>query len=42
MEGYKDYYPIRIGSYRIGVKIIKNTVIFSAFMHRKYIYKRFP
>ncbi len=43
MTGYKDYYRIRIGSYRIGVKIVSNnTVIFSAFDHRKDIYKRFP
>ncbi|PIY05375.1 MAG: plasmid stabilization protein [Bacteroidetes bacterium CG_4_10_14_3_um_filter_31_20] len=42
MTGYKDYYRIRVGSYRIGVKIVNSTVIFSVFDHRKDIYKRFP
>ena len=42
LTGYKDYYRIRIGSYRIGVKIVNNTIIFSVFEHRKDIYKRFP
>jgi len=42
MAGYKQYYRIRIGSYRIGVKIVNSTVIFSVFDHRKNIYKRFP
>ncbi len=42
MTGYKNYYRIRIGSYRIGVKIVNDTVIFSAFDHRKDIYKHFP
>ncbi|NTW34400.1 MAG: type II toxin-antitoxin system RelE/ParE family toxin [Bacteroidetes bacterium] len=42
MSGYKDYYRLRIGSYRIGVKILNSTVIFSVFDHRKDIYKRFP
>ncbi len=42
MAGYKNYFRIRIGSYRIGVKIENSTVIFSVFDHRKDIYKRFP
>ena len=42
MTGYKDYYRIRVGSYRIGLKIENNIVIFSVLKHRKDIYKRFP
>jgi mRNA interferase RelE/StbE len=42
LQGFKEYYRIRIGAYRIGVKIIDDTVIFSVFDHRKDIYKRFP
>lgn len=42
MTGYKNYFRIRIGSYRIGAKIVNSTVIFSVFDHRKDIYKRFP
>ncbi len=39
-EGY--YYRIKVGSYRIGVAIENETVIFAAFDHRKDIYKYFP
>jgi mRNA interferase RelE/StbE len=38
----KTYFRIRIGDYRIGAKIEKNTVTFAAFGHRKDIYKHFP
>lgn len=40
--GYKSAFRIRIGDYRIGVTIEKNTVTFVAFAHRKEIYNRFP
>jgi mRNA interferase RelE/StbE len=42
LKGYKKYYRIRIGDYRIGLFIEKNTVEFSRFLHRKDIYKYFP
>jgi mRNA interferase RelE/StbE len=42
LTGYKSAFRIRIGDYRIGVVIEKNTVIFVAFAHRKEIYRRFP
>lgn len=42
MTGFKDYYRIRIGSYRIGIKFVNNTVIFSVLAHRKDVYKSFP
>jgi mRNA interferase RelE/StbE len=42
LTGYKSAYRIRIGDYRIGVVIERNTIIFVAFAHRKEIYKRFP
>jgi mRNA interferase RelE/StbE len=42
LKGYKNFYRIRIGDYRIGVKIENETVTFSAFHHRKDIYKYFP
>ncbi len=42
LTGYKSAYRIRIGDYRIGVIIERNTIIFVAFAHRKEIYKRFP
>jgi mRNA interferase RelE/StbE len=42
LTGYKSAFRIRIGDYRIGVIIEKNSVLFVAFAHRKDIYKRFP
>lgn len=38
----KYYYRIRVGDFRIGIKVENNTVIFIRFLHRKDIYKRFP
>lgn len=42
LSGYKSAYRIRIGDYRIGVVIEKDTVTFVAFAHRKEIYNKFP
>ena len=42
LTGYKSAYRIRIGDYRTGVIIEKETVPFVAFAHRKEIYKHFP
>jgi len=42
LKGYKQFYRIRIGDYRIGLKIEKKTFIFSTIAHRKDIYKHFP
>lgn len=42
LQGFKIYYRIRVGTFRIGVKIEKDTVIFAAFDNRKDIYKKFP
>ena len=42
LAGFEDYYRIRIGDYRIGVKIEEDTIYFVVFEHRKDIYKNFP
>lgn len=42
LSGFKGYYRIRIGNYRVGLKLEDETVIFAAFSHRKDIYKNFP
>ena len=42
LENYKTYYRIRIGNYRIGIEIIKGTVIVTRILPRKDIYKFFP
>ena len=42
IEGYQEYYRIRIGEYRLGMKITENTAELIRFLHRKDIYRRFP
>jgi mRNA interferase RelE/StbE len=43
IKGKKSsYYRIRIGDYRIGLRLRDKTVIFVRFLHRKDIYKYFP
>jgi len=43
MKGYRDYYRIRIGDYRIGCKVEKeNKIIFYKVKSRSDIYKVFP
>ncbi len=42
MRGYKNYYRIRMGDYRIGLELDNDTVVFKRYLHRKDIYKYFP
>ncbi len=42
LSGSDVYYRIRLGDYRIGLKIENNTVYFIRFLHRKDIYRYFP
>jgi mRNA interferase RelE/StbE len=42
LKGHKDCYRIRIGSYRLGLLIEKDTVWLARLMLRKDIYKYFP
>lgn len=43
LSGFKNYYRIKIGEYRLGMeKINKQTIRFILIAHRKDIYKRFP
>jgi mRNA interferase RelE/StbE len=42
MQGYDNFYRIRIGEYRIGIEIIDDEIIFTRFLHRKEVYKYFP
>jgi mRNA interferase RelE/StbE len=37
-----DYYRIRLGDYRIGLKMEDGKVIFVRFLHRNEIYRYFP
>ena len=41
--GFKNYYRVRIGEYRLGFELLsKNTLRFIIDAHRKDIYKSFP
>ncbi len=42
LKGSKTYYCIRIGQYRVGLKMESDTIIFIRFLSRKEIYRFFP
>lgn len=42
MKGYRSYYKVRFGEYRVGARTINDTVIFERVLHRKDIYRHFP
>ena len=42
LKGFKVFYRIKLGNYRIGVAIKNDTVIFAAFAHRKDFYQSYP
>ena len=42
IKGEKKFYRIRVGDYRLGIKIENETVTFIRFLHRKDIYRYFP
>jgi mRNA interferase RelE/StbE len=42
LKGYRNYYKIRFGDYRAGLKFENNTLYFERILHRKDIYKFYP
>lgn len=42
MKGFRNYYRIRVGDYRIGCLVDSDTVELMRFAHRKEIYSIFP
>lgn len=42
LTGFKIYYRIKIGDYRLGFKFLDNEITFIIACHRKDIYKIFP
>ncbi|MEO7674779.1 MAG: type II toxin-antitoxin system RelE/ParE family toxin [Pyrinomonadaceae bacterium] len=42
IHGARGYFRIRIGDYRIGLKLAGDTFFFVRFMNRKEIYRYFP
>ena len=42
LKGDADYYRIRVGDYRIGIKVNDGIVCLVRILHRKEIYRYFP
>mgnify|MGYP001180404590 CR=1 FL=1 len=43
LKGFKDFYRIRIGDYRLGVKkLTEQEILLVRFLQRKEIYRYFP
>lgn len=42
MTGYKNYFKIRFGNYRVGIKKDNQKIIVEIVKHRREIYKYFP
>ncbi|TVQ57717.1 MAG: type II toxin-antitoxin system mRNA interferase toxin, RelE/StbE family [Spirulina sp. DLM2.Bin59] len=42
LQGQPNYYRIRLGNYRIGIKITQGVISFIRVLHRKKIYRYFP
>ncbi|MBE2200157.1 MAG: type II toxin-antitoxin system RelE/ParE family toxin [Anaerolinea sp.] len=42
LAGNEFYYRVRIGNYRLGLRIEGNTITIVRFLHRKEIYRYFP
>ena len=43
LSGFRDYYRIKLGDYRLGIELIDpHTIRFIIVAHRKDIYRNFP
>ena len=42
LKGEENYYRIRVGDYRLGIKVNDGVVSFVRLLHRKEIYRYFP
>jgi len=42
LKGYKDFYRIRVGAYRLGLKVVGQEATFVRALPRKDIYRFFP
>ena len=42
IQGYENYYRVRIGNFRLGFKCKGDAIEMLRFLHRKDIYRRFP
>ncbi|CAN5897792.1 type II toxin-antitoxin system RelE/ParE family toxin [soil metagenome] len=42
LQGFKEYYKIRFGDYRLGFRIENEGIVLERVLHRKEIYRYFP
>ena len=42
LRGYQNFYKVRVGNYRLGLKLEGETLILERVLHRKDIYRYFP
>ena len=42
MKGFSDAWRIRIGDYRLGFRLIGDTIVLGRFLSRQQIYRFFP
>jgi mRNA interferase RelE/StbE len=42
LQGHEGFYRIRVGDYRIGLFVDRETIAFIRVLHRKEVYRYFP
>jgi len=42
MKGYKHFFKVRFGNYRLGLQLVDEVLIVEIIAHRKEVYKFFP
>lgn len=42
LKGYRNFYRIQVGAYRLGFVLEENTIVLVRFLHRKEMYRFFP
>jgi mRNA interferase RelE/StbE len=42
LQGFKNYFKIRFGDYRLGFRIENDNIVLERVLHRKEIYRYFP
>jgi mRNA interferase RelE/StbE len=42
LTGFTGYYRVRVGDYRVGLRVDGDTIVLIRLLHRKEIYRFFP
>lgn len=42
LSGYKNFYKVRFGDYRVGIELENDVVVLKVVLHRRDVYRRFP